>query len=763
MALRISPRWIKTYCEIEASVDELAALLSQTGFETEVVDDVFIDPNIVIGRVVSVNQHLNAEKLNVCEVDVGTQKLTIVCGCKTVLNAKYVIVAQVGCKLSNITIKETDLRGVTSQGMICSLSELGLQETSSGIYHVHEKVDIGTSVVDWLLHDDQLLEIDITPNRGDCLSIYGIARDLAATQDIALRAYPEGAHLATIQDADLFEVKTDGVDAYAAIALTINPDRQIPLYMLNRLRQASIGSNHLVVDILNYIMLEIGQPMHGFNQTSLSLPLIIEEDKKSTCLLLDKTEYQTQKWDLLVSDQKSVVALAGIMGGYDSRMCDGNVLVQLESAVFSPQRIAHSLRRCHLNTDASYRYERGVSLDLNELALSYALKLLQLYADAEVHNKQCYIKSKPRRQITLDPSFVNRYLGIDLELSMMQTYLERLGMEIHENQVTVPYYRHDMTLPVDLVEEIVRLYGYNQIPLTPMQDTLVPKVVYQNPYYSLKQKLSYLGFHEVLQFSFVSQKLLDIFSINIRAIEIENPIHAEHGFMRTHLWQSLIMAAQYNYQRQQNHMKLFELGSVFHMENEISEPLHLAGLMIGDMESGYLSSHELVNYFSMQKIVLQIVDEYKMDVSFIRSNNPALHPNQSSDIIFCGVKIGELGMLHPKAALALGLPEVGLFDIDLQYLEKQALTNAKKPSKFPAVTRDITVSVNKSVSLQSLEEKITSVPYMVSMVLLDIYDLDENIKNITWNIHFQSSTETLSDKMINASMDKINTQLMVSE
>lgn len=761
MALRLSPKWIQNFCKLDASIEDLSDMLSQTGLETEIIDDLYLDPKLVVGEILSIEKHPDAEKLNICQVNIGKKVVTIVCGCKTVTNAKLVIVAPPGSKLPGIEIGKAVLRGIESEGMICSLNELGLAENTLGIYHIHESVAAGTSVVDWLEHDQQLLEIDITPNRGDCLSVYGIARDLSASQNKPLISYPKGQDLAKIEGSQLFEVNSGSVPAYAAMQMTINPKRQTPLYMLNRLRQAGMGSNHLVVDILNYIMLEIGQPMHGFNQDALSLPLVMTDKIETPCLLLDKELYNTKPWDLLVCDQKEPQALAGIMGGYKSRMQEDTVNVQLESAIFAPECIAKSLRRCHLNTDASYRYERSVAVDLNEIALSYAAELLVEYADAKIINKQCYQVLPKQTEIRLDAKFANEYLGIELDEKDMKAMLGRLGMEIKDSSVTIPYYRHDIKEFVDLVEEIARLYGYNNIPLSEMTDILEPKVIHQDKHHMTKLAMTHFGYHEVVQFSFISKTLLDTFKVDVDAIEIHNPIHAEYGHMRTHLWQSLILAAQYNYQRQHQNIKLFEVGSVFHLKGKkIEEPKHIAALAMGKIDSGYLNSDKVVDYYYMQSIVLNILNEYgHPNVSFVKSKSEALHPNQSADIILNGKGIGSVGMLHPKVALELGLFEVGLLDLNLELLNNSGIEKVIRPSKYPAVTRDITLSVKQDVSVQSLEIKVKDIPYMVSMQLIDIYMQDDSSKNITWTIKFQSYKETLSDKTILESMKLILNQM----
>lgn len=762
MALRLSPKWIQSFCKFDGSIEAMANALSQSGFETEVVEDLIIDDKIVVGEVVSVEKHPNAEKLNVCKVSTGSELLTIVCGCPTVTTARYVLVAPIGTKLPGITLSQVTLRGVVSEGMICSLSEIGLVEESQGIYHLHETVAVGTKLVDWLKHDHQLLEIDITPNRGDCLSVYGMARDLAASQNIGLQDY-EQEILASVDDKVLFSTELEDVSAYAALALTVNPEKKTPLFILNRLRQAGIGPNHVVVDILNYVMLETGQPMHGFDQDALSLPLEIKEGKTASLTLLNGDEYAINPWDIVVYDQKGPQALAGIMGGFTSRVQSTTVRIQLESAIFKPERIAKSLRRCSLRSDASYRYERGVSPDLNEKALAYAAGLLEEYAGAMFLGKQYYQQRPVEKKIKLTKEFTNQYLGIDIDSMTIIDLLGRLGMTVSTQEkvltVTVPHHRYDVTIKEDLVEEIARLYGYNNIPLKEMTGVLNPRLPEKDQIYDAKIAMVHMGYHEVVQFSFVPESLLSIFPAG-PAIEIDNPINERYSFMRTHLWQSLILAAQYNYQRQQNNLKIFELGTVFCQEDKICESQQIAYLAMGDIKTGYSSKKETVDYFYMQSVVLKLIQHYTIEsIDFQRTEHPALHPNQSADIFIDGQLVGSVGMLHPKTAIALNLPEIGLCYIDIDNFPVVAQSKIQRPSKYPAIYRDVTLSVNASVTVASLEAKVENIPNMVSMTLSDIYTQEKGVQKITWTIKFQSTQETLSDKKINAAMTIIQQQL----
>ncbi len=761
MALKISPTWLKSYCNINASTEEIADILSQTGFETEVIDDLVIDPMLVVGHIISVHQHPNADKLNICQVNVNEEILQIVCGCPTVTHAKRVIVAPINSSLPGMTLKPVSLRGVESQGMLCSLKEIGISDDASGIHHITEDAPAGTRLVDLLKHDQKILEIDITPNRGDCLSVYGIARDLASSQDLMLQAYPDGESMQGYVATDtLFNVKSSNIIAYDALTGSFYPMSATPLYIVNRLRQAGMGTNHVVVDILNYIMLELGQPMHAFNAQALSLPLQIEDGGKEVLKLLDDTIYQPRPWDLIISDQKEPHALAGIMGGYASRMQSDSTTIQLESAVFNPRGIAKSLRNCPIGSDASYRYERGVSPDLNQKALSYTAKLLRLYTKAEFSEYQSYHTGPQMPVIPFNALWINRYLGTNIAESLMIEILERLGMTVKNGHATPPSYRYDIHGLEDLVEEVARVYGYNNIPLEPMQGSLVP--VLQSTSVSQKTKMFMVqhGYHEVVQFSFVSKELLKIFPDDCEAVEISNPIHSEFGFMRTNLLQSLVIAAQYNYQRQINHFRLFEVGESFQITGSgIEEKTEIAAICVGHAEIGYDNRNQEVDYYDMQRMVFALLKQYGITTAALaESNHRALHPKQSSQIVYQSKVIGQIGILHPATQKTLGLPKTGIISIQLDKLRNQTTQEIKLPSRFPSIRRDITVKVSINSKASDIEYAINkaNIPNLAHLEIVDVYyDAEDRDKSLTWSLTFQSMSHTLTDKDIESAIDEI--------
>lgn len=762
MALRLSPKWIQEYCPHNLSTDKLAEVLSRYGLETEVIEDITIDPKIIIGEITSIEKHPDADKLNVCKVSVGSEVLQIVCGCPTVVDAKKVLVAPVGTKIPGMTLKPVKLRGVESQGMICSLKELGLAEEGSGIYHVHENIETGTHLIDYLKHDSQLLEIDITPNRGDCLSIYGIARDLSAVLGKALAPYPEGDISKIAATDKLFTVSSKAVSAYDALVGEVDSSARVPLYMENRLRQAGMGLNHTVVDILNYVMLELGQPMHAFDQESLTLPLVMQDGSSQAFTLLNDESYQPNAWDTLVCDQKSPQALAGIMGGMDSRMQANSKRIQLESAVFAPWAIAKSLRKNKLQSDASYRYERGVSTDLNQVALRYSARLLAEYAGATFTEYQSYQRVESQPAIVVNIESINQQLGLALEEREVWDMLTRIGITQEGSNALIPPYRYDITQLVDLVEEVARLHGYDNIPLEPMVCELSPVNSKESLEERLKYKMPLLGYREVVQFSFVSEALLETFPAIGDAVEIANPINSEYSFMRTQLIQSLVLAAQYNYQRQIPQMKLFETGEVFRSyKGEIQETKQLAALCMGDISSGYGNDVRVVDFYDMQALLNSLLSDYDSKaIAFTACTYSHMHPKQSAQVLYHEQPIGYIGMLHPKVAKTLNLPKVGLLSVDLTQLPDIHREPIIPPSKYPSVSRDITVSLNNSVSLGELERQVLAlnIRELKELVLKDIYSTDSG-KNVTWSIQFQSYEGTLKDKTIDGYMRLVQEQL----
>lgn len=759
MSLTISPKWLQSYCQIDATTEQLASMLSDSGFETEVIDDLYIDPKLVIGEVLQVEKHPNADKLNLCKVDIGGEVLSIVCGCPTVPSARLVIVAPVVSTLPGMILKPVKLRGVDSEGMICSLQEIGLvEEGGKGIYHVKEDLSAGQRLIDVLEHDARLLDIDVTPNRGDCLSVYGIARDLAASQKATLSSYPSGIDLGlVVKSSELLGRMADGVSGYDAMTGTLDRTASPPLYMINRLRQAGMGLNHVVVDILNYVMLEIGQPMHAFDQRYLDGPLSVTQGGEQSLKLLNDEDYKPKAWDLMVCDQKGPQALAGIMGGMDSRMLPDSDTIQLESAVFFPRYIAKSLRNCQLNSDASYRYERGVSIDLNQTALAYAAKLLERYAGASFTAYQSYKLDAELVSVSISVDKINRYLGTTIREDEVQDILQRLGMDVSANwKVSVPSYRYDVSMDVDIIEEVARLYGYNNIALEPMHSELNPAPLSRDTTMQCKQAMVQAGYQEVVQFSFVSEQLINIFQGEGVPVVLRNPIHAEYNYMRTHIWQSLILAAQHNYQRQITDMKLFEVGETFSsLKDEISEPTSLGAICIGQVNHGYGHHDECVDYYTMQSLARTALSAYGIHQFLLQEcSDGALHPKQSANIVSEGVVLGTIGMLNPNVCQVLSLPDTGLMVLHLDRLASGQQNPIRIPSKYPAVSRDVTITVGLDVKAGDMQNDIVSadIPYLKTIVLQDIYSQSSDAVNITWRIGFQSSEKTLSDKSVEKSM-----------
>lgn len=760
MALRLSPRWIREYLQADLTTAALLEQLNATGFESELVDDLVIDPSIVIGKVVAVEKHPNADKLNVCQVHTGEKTLTIVCGCPSVTDAEYVIVAPIGAKLPHLTLKAVEIRGVASEGMLCSLQEIGLLEASNGIFHFSESVDVGMPLVEHLKHDSQLIEIDITPNRGDCLSVYGIARDLAATLNVGLESYPDHHGLSdSLERTDkLFDVNSDAVYTYNAMILSIDAQSKTPLMMVNRLRQAGMGCNHVVVDILNYIMLELGQPMHGFDQTSLNLPLIVDTKEKQSCLLLDDSVYETRGHDILVRDQSATHALAGVMGGFDSRMRPESTEVQLESAVFAPHAIAKTLRKSKLGSEASYRYERGVSSDLSEMAMFYAADLLMKHTGAVLKAYQLYNNVPEHKRIKPDTARINQCLGTSLTNEQVEHYLTRLGFENDGGDMIVPPYRYDVSILVDLIEEVARLYGYDQIDLEPMTGSLMPRQREADGQDACKTALMLMGYNEVVQFSFVSKASTVSISEDCKVIELENPIHSEYGCMRTNMIQSLLMAAQYNQQRQINSLKIFETGKVFRgTKDGIIEPSYVAGLCMGTYSSGFLNADESCDYYHIQSDMLTMLKHLGLSGAVLkRCGRSDMHPAQAADVYMNDAYIGYVGKLHPALCEAYGLEDVCVFNLCMDALPQKPELEVGMPSKYPCISRDITYDHKKDQPIAEVLDAIVSadIEHLKHAALQTIYELDGKL-NVTLSIVFQSDEKTLADKQIDKAMDRI--------
>ena len=778
--MKFSEQWLREWVNPDVTTAELSHQLTMAGLEVDAIEPVAAEfNNVVVGEVVSLEQHPDADRLRVCQVNVGSETLSIVCGAPNVAQGQKVPAALIGAKLpGGLKIKKSKLRGVESFGMLCSPVELGMADNSDGLMLLPADAEPGTDVRELLGLDDKTIEIGLTPNRGDCLCIAGIAREAGVVNQTAVEA-PEAIAF-TVEHQDGIPVRLVASEAcpryFGRIIKGVNPKTETPLWLKERLRRSDVRSISPVVDVTNYVMLELGQPMHAFDLAKLSGGIEVRyanEGEKLT--LLDGQDVTLAANTLVVADQKVPVAMAGIMGGEASSVTDETVDLFLESAFFAPDVIIGKARQYGLHTDSSHRFERGVDFELPAKALRRATELLLAIvggsAGSVIEVKET--EKLPQRQaIKLREDRIKRLLGIELEQTKVTEILTRLGMNVIEQGktwlVTPPSFRFDITIEADLVEEVGRIFGYDELPTeapnVPLEVTLPREAQVR-----IERVRSYLldrGYQEAINYSFVDADMQSQVNPGEAAIALANPISADMAVMRTSLWTGLLQALKYNQNRQQDRIRLFEQGVSFtKKDNEIIEERLISGVVAGNlMPEQWGENSRKVDFYDLKADIEGLLgltadlEKY----SFVAESHPALHPGQSAAIkTSAGVPIGWVGKLHPGLEKSLGFNgSVYLFEVS-----EEVFADAVKPafaelSKFPSVRRDLAIVADETVSAQQLKDCIAraSGEYLANLQLFDVYcgeGVESGRKSLALGLTFRDHSRTLKDEDVDALVSSI--------
>jgi phenylalanyl-tRNA synthetase beta chain len=782
--MRISELWLREWVNPKLTGLQLAAQLTMAGLEVDSVHPVAGQfDRVVVAKVLQTKPHPQADRLTLCEVDVGAgSTLKIVCAARNVRPGLKVALALTGAHLpGDIHIKESKLRGELSQGMLCSVTELGLGETSEGIMELPDDAPIGQDIRDYLQLDDYILDIDLTPNRADCFSILGVAREVAALNRVPLMKAPDSLQHPTIDEVLTIHLKNPEACANycGRVIRGINPNATTPLWMKERLRRSGLRAVHPVVDVTNYVMLELGQPMHAFDLKSIEGGIEVRYSKPDEALrLLDGQDITLNDNVLVIADKKKVLAIAGVMGGEESSVQAQTTDIFLESAFFNPIMVAGVARRYGLFSDSSQRFERGVDPKLQLIALERATELLQSIAGGQIGpvtvvEEPSHLPTKS--PILFNPKKVKQLTGVEISLDEMLQILKNLGMTVNNQtnlwSVDAPSYRFDISLDVDLVEEIIRLYGYDNI--APAVSTNKAQAGQINPYLDLQNKvahfLSHRGYAETINYSFVDPKLQQELYPDAAVMQLLNPISPELSQMRVGLWPGLLAAMVYNAHRQQTAVKLFEAGVVFDIEQGIlQERQCMAGLLAG--ETGDLNWSEPTRRFDFYDVKgdLQALfaSLHKNNVEFIAASHKALHPGQSARILVNGEEAGWIGVLHPRLADALDLSvDVILFELSLKaFLEAKAPTYTPI-SKYPQIRRDLSLLVDNQVTAVDIEKAIKEVVSADLLKRFDVFDVytGESIpsgkKSLAIALTLQADHRTLVDEEINTIISAIMKKL----
>lgn len=778
--MKFSEAWLREWVNPAVSTTELADQLSMAGLEVDSVEPVAGEfDGVLVGEVLTREQHPNADKLSLCMVNVGGDNpLQIVCGAPNVAAGLKVPVAVVGAVLpGNFKIKRAKLRGMESQGMICSASELGLAASSDGILPLAADAPVGDDFRAYLSLNDMAIDVDLTPDRGDCLGLAGIAREVGVINRTPVTP-PVMEPVAAVNDAR-FPVSLEapeGCPRYLCrVVKNINPAAETPLWMQERLRRSDLRAISPVVDVTNYVMLELGQPMHGFDLAELEGGIRVRmADEGEKLVLLDGQEITLRSDTLVIADQAKPVAIAGIMGGEHSGVNDNTRDILLESAFFSPTMITGKARSYGLHTDSSHRFERGVDPQLQLRAIERATQLLLAITGGEpgpVVESAEESHIEPRPEILLRRGRVARVLGLEIDDDTISDILTRLEMRVEAVdqgwKVIAPSCRFDISIEEDLIEEVGRIYGYTRIPTRRSATATVmraePEVTFNLQ--RAKRLLVDRDYQEAITYSFISSEMHDLIDAGHDTVELANPISSDMSIMRTTLWAGLLQTAMYNQSRQQARVRIFESGLRFiRQDNDIKQELMMAGLVSGAAQpEGWGTSARAVDFFDIKADLEALfaltgcADEFQ----FQAASHSALHPGQSAQIIRGGKAVGWIGKLHPELEQKLDLTSGAyLFEIGLNHLLEGRLPVFSALSKYPSIRRDIAIVVDHKIGFDQIRQTIReSVPEILREILIfDVYTgekVDSGRKSLALGLILQESSHTLTDEKVERVMAQI--------
>lgn len=777
--MQFSEKWLRESINPSITTDQLVGQLTMAGLEVDTVTPAApLFSEVVVGHVVSTEPHPDADRLTVCKVDVGADAaLDIVCGAPNVRANLKVAVVLVGGVVGDLKVKKAKLRGVTSHGMICSARELGLSDEHSGIVELPDDAPMGCSFREYLQLDDACIDVDLTPNRGDCASVRGIAREIAAINDLPLAEPARTPQPVTIDDTIPVKVAaTEACPRYVGRVIRgVDARAETPIWMQERLRRSGLRSIHPMVDVTNYVMLELGQPLHAFDLGKLTKGLCVRMAKSGEKItLIDGKLVALTEQTLVIADDKQPQAIAGLMGGAASAVSDETHDIFLESAFFSPSGIARCARQYGLSTDSSYRFERGVDYNLQELAIERSTELILQIAGGSA-GPIIERLSEPNLPlpgpILLRRDQIERLLGISIDDKRVEKILTSLGMDLKTDKdawaVIPPSYRFDILQEVDLIEELVRLYGYDNIPsrLMVAESVIPPQSESCLSNARLLSLLEARSYHETITYSFVDEKLQRLLNPETESIALVNPIASDMNVMRVSLWPGLLKVLQYNQNRQIQRVRLFEIGLCFwDQAGNWQQVPKLAGLASGSAHSLQWGEKERpVDFYDVKGDVTALLNLTRRaeDFRWVSDACPGLHPGQSASLYLGERQVGFVGVLHPDIVRQLNLNQAPvLFEMALDAIDSHLMSQYRPLSKYPAVRRDIAIIVDKTVLVEEIKQKIkiSSGHLLNTVEIFDIYageGIELGKKSVALGLTFQEPSRTLVDEEINQVIDRV--------
>ena len=783
----VSYNWLKQYTNVEDNANALAEKITRGGIEVEGVEYLAEEiSNVVVGYVVSKEKHPDAEKLNVCQVNVGEEEnLQIVCGAPNVDAGQYVIVAKVGAKLPGIKIKKAKLRGVESQGMICSLAELGLSKSvvpknyQEGIYVFETEQELGSDVVKVLGLNDYILDLSITPNRADALSMRGLTYELGAL-------YNNKVNFNDVEKEENYEatslqvaVESDSCRNYVGQIVKNVEVKSSPLWLQTRLMNSGIRPINNIVDITNYVLLEFGQPMHAFDKDLVGDRIVVRDAKEGEVLeTLDGEERKLQATDLVITDGTRAIALGGVMGGKNTEVSEETKNIILESAYFNPTSVRRTSATHGLRSDSSARFEKGIDPNMQKAALARAVELiLELCPNAVVESSVGVVNKEEEKVVEITTSYINNYLGITLSTEEIAAILEGLSFTVEvtgENLVVkVPTRRPDISIKQDLVEEVIRIYGYDNLASTLPKFSKTTKggLTYsQRMVRDLRAVYASLGFNDTINYSLVSEEEATEYTLeDHHKVRLLMPMTETHSTLRQSLVPGLLNTVQYNVARKQKDLKLLEIGRVFFGSGDDNiqpkETLYLSAALTGEERATkWLKESSSLDFFAAKGYLEVVFERLGLDekVTYRKSTLEGMHPGRFAEVYLGEKRIGFIGEVHPRVADKLGLNTTYVFEINLDEVISESKVKPKyeEVTKYPEITRDIAMLVDVKDEYQNIYNVIESVnsKLITKVELFDLYvgaELLVGKKSLALTITYSDKQKTLTDEEVTAVHDKV--------
>ena len=772
----ISEQWLRTWVSTQVTTDALSHKLTMIGLEVDsIAGAAEAFSGVVVAQIIAAEQHPDADKLRVCTVNAGDETVQIVCGAPNARAGLIAPLAKVGAVLpGDFKIKKAKLRGVESQGMLCAGAELTISEDNDGLMELPADAPIGADIREYLSLDDQVIELGLTPNRADCLSVRGIARDVAVAFDETLNETAIAPVESTI--ADTFPVAIEATAKcpryLGRVMKNVDLSRPTPDYMRERLERAGLRSIDAAVDVTNYVLLELGQPLHAFDLDQLNGGIVVRECKPDEVLtLLDGTEQALEPGTLVIADHTQPLALAGIMGGADSGVSESTTNLFLESAFFTPELMAGRARSYGLHTDASHRYERGVDFQLQREAMERATQLFidavggeagpvtEVVSDADLPVNEA---------VLLREAQIEKLLGIKIDRVEVERILEGLGFWVVGHKqgwlCTAPSWRFDMGLEVDLIEELALPIGFDAIPSQPIKASLIPVGVPETrrALRMAKNELVARGYFEAVTFSFVAPEVQSYFDPELSPIALKNPISADLAVMRTSLIPGLLKAIAHNASRQQSRVKLFETGLKF-MSEEGTEQIPMLAIAVSGLRDleGWSTDKTAADFFDVKGTLEGLLANLGDRLTFEASVFPGLHDGQSAAILVDGKCVGRIGAVHPSVRKAMGIPANTVVAEVLQSVVNEVAMPAYDDiSKYPETRRDLALVADKSAASAEVLSTIRKAAgsLLTKLDLFDVYEgagLAEGKKSLAIGLTFQDQSRTLDESEVSSAVDQV--------